>query len=165
MEMKLLHSISPTKHNSNYNTPEEIMATDGPLSFDGVYSNVSDYPEVFEGRDITLFVMGSYVGGNNSFDVSQPYEEYCDWNEIMRLVGGYGCKIGWHTWSHPDLTTLGDAEAIAEITPPFPMEDFGYPYGKWDDRVIQFVKDAGFKRAWSVFDTDGTEWTLPREYV
>jgi peptidoglycan/xylan/chitin deacetylase (PgdA/CDA1 family) len=58
--------------------------------------------------------------------------------------------IGWHTWSHPDLTTLSREQIMKEITPPFPMDTFAYPYGRYNDLVVQCVKEAGFKEAYSV---------------
>ena len=44
---------------------------------------------------------------------------------------------------------------MREITPPFPMRYFAYPYGKFNDLVIECVKDAGFEKAWSV--TQGSQ--------
>lgn len=163
--MRLLHNISYDYVGSNYNLPQEVEACNDPLSFDGIYYNVYLNQSVLEGKDVILFVMGNYVGGNNSFDVGQPFEKFCDWNQIMELVEIYGCKLGWHTWSHPDLTQLDDKEIIRECLPPFPMDFFAYPYGKYDDRVIEIVKALGYKKAYSVTQTDGTDWTIPRAYL
>lgn len=163
--MILLHNISDTKHNSNYNSPKEVLDATEPLSFDGVYYNVYLYQYLLEGKDVTLFITGDYIGGNNAFDVGQPLERFCDWNQIMELVQIYNCKLGWHTWSHRDLTQLTDQEVMKELIAPIQVDYFAYPYGKYDDRVIDLVKAAGYKAAYSVTDTDGTEWTIPRQYI
>lgn len=168
--MILLHNIgqSPSSNPavaSNYNTREQILNCNEPISFDGIYWNVYINRDVLKDKDVTLFVMGDYVGKDNSFDVGMPNEQYCDWNEIMELVKEYKCKLGWHTWSHPDLTTLSYSDILKEVTPPFPMEDFAYPYGRYNEEVIKAVKEAGYKRAWSV--TQGTDdiYSLKRNYL
>jgi hypothetical protein len=170
ISMKLLHNIaeSPSRlpHiKANYNTREQVAACDEPLSFDGIYKNVHDNMDVLIGKDVLLFVVGDTVGGDNSFDEGMPLEVYCDWNEIMEIVLECKAKLGWHTWSHPDLTTLTYEEIIKEITPPFPMDDFAYPYGKFNDDCIKAVKEVGFKRAWSVTQGNDGQFTLLRQYL
>ena len=163
--MLILHNISRDKHNSNYNTPQEVEQSEGPLSFDGVYYNVYLNQGLLEGRDVTLFVMGDYVGKTNKFDIGQPLERYCDWNQIMELVEIYNCRLGWHSWSHRDLTTLSEQEILKEVIPPIPMDVFAYPYGKFNDKVIEAVKIAGFKEAYSVTEGDGSEYQRLRAYL
>lgn len=164
--MYLLHNIGDRKLGSNYNTLEEITDSEGPLSFDGVYMNVFDHASILEGRDVTLFIMGVFVGGDNSFDAGQRFESLCDWNELMAMAIYYGHRLGWHTWSHPDLTLVNDEELARQVRPPFPMEDFAYPYGKFDARVQAAVRAAGFKRAWGAGPHhDDTDFGLRRDYL
>lgn len=160
----LLHNIGELKHNSNYNRPEEVKNAEGLLTFDGVYRNVYENRNLLEGKEVILFVMGNYVGKDNSFDAGQPLEKLCDWNEIMELVYR-GTKLGWHSWSHRDLTTLSNDELLLEVTPPFPMDYFAYPYGKFDWRVIEAVKDAGYKEAFSVTEGDDSQFQRLRRYL
>lgn len=165
--MILLHNIGDKKH-PNYNSVKEILNSDGPLSFDGVYRNVfQNLNSLWElaGRRIILFVMGDYVGRNNSFDTGMPFELFCDWNEIVQICTEVGAQLGWHTWSHRDLTTLTDEEIKEELRPPFPMDYFAYPYGNFDERVKALVKEAGFKEAWSVTQGDGTPLAQKRNYL
>jgi peptidoglycan/xylan/chitin deacetylase (PgdA/CDA1 family) len=163
--MIILHNIGPHKHNSNYNTIEEILAHDGPISFDGVYRSVYKYRQALKGKDITLFVTGYYVGKDNAFDEGQPLEEFCNWNEIMEIVKVTGAKIGWHTWNHLDLTKWPRELIREQVTPPIPMDYFAYPYGKFNDMVIEEVKRAGFKKAYSVTEGDGSDYKLKRKYL
>ncbi len=165
----LLHNIkaSPSKVAgvaSNYNTREQIQETEGTLTFDGVYKNVYENRDLLVGRDVILFVMGDYVGGNNSFDKGMPYEDYCNWKEIDELVK-MGCKLGWHTWSHRDLTTLSYEEQLKEVTPPYPMEYFAYPYGRFNGDTIRAVRTAGFKKAYAVYEGDNTDMQILRRYI
>ena len=170
--MKLLHNIgvSPStdpRVSSNYNTREEILACDEPLSFDGIYLNVWENRDVLKGKDVTLFVMGSYVGKDNSFDTGMPYEKYCDWNQIMDIlyVGEGKFKLGWHTWNHPDLRYVDDEMLLKEMTPPFAMETFAAPYGAFDERVKKLADEIGYYDAYSVTQGDGTQFAKVRTYL
>lgn len=162
--MRLLHNIG-ARVNSNYNEREEILSCRDPLSFDGVYRNVLGNADILHGKDVTLFVMGDHVGGSNAFDAGQPLEYLLDWNDIVYLCKHVKAKLGWHTWSHRNLCLLSDDEVKREITPPFPMKYFAYPYGNVDARVAQLVKDAGYDAAWSVCQGDGSQFQLPRRYL
>lgn len=166
--MILLHRIGPRALGSNFNSMEEILDVGRKglkLSFDGIYKSVFENRHLLAGFDITLFVMGMFVGGNNRFDVGQPYGEYCTWEEIFEIQKGTGAKLGYHSWSHKDLTILRDDEVEIEIHPPIPMDYFAYPGGKVDERVAQFVKNAGYKEAWSVVQGDGSQFQRKRRYL
>jgi hypothetical protein len=149
--MKLAHNIGNYKH-SNYNTREQILACHEPIGFDGIYKNVYDNQDVLVGKSGIMFVMGDFMGGNNHFDLAHvpALEDYCTWEEVYELCAKYDFKLGWHTWSHRDLTKLDRNEIMKEVTPPFPMKYFAYPYGTYNDLVIECVKEAGFKMAYSV---------------
>lgn len=162
--VRLLHNIGSLHHES-YNTPEEIQNCTDILTFDGIYSNVYEHKDLLRGKDVILFVMGDCVGKDNSFDDGAPQlETYCTWKEVEELVA-MGCKLGWHTWSHPDLTTISEEQLIHEVTPPFPMDYFAYPYGKFNDNVIKAVKEAGFKEAFSVIEGDNSQFQRLRPYL
>ena len=102
---------------------------------------------------------------DNSFDVGQKHEFYCTWQEIKELVSITKAKLGWHTWSHRNLCTLSDEEVRREITPPFPMKYFAYPYGDVDARVARLVEEAGYEEAWSVTQGDGSRFQRRRRYL
>jgi peptidoglycan/xylan/chitin deacetylase (PgdA/CDA1 family) len=72
--------------------------------------------------------------------------------DVRRLVQA-GWELGAHTFTHPDLRTLGDAElerevagSRAEIARRFDVavDFFCYPAGRYDARVIAAVRRAGF---------------------
>jgi peptidoglycan/xylan/chitin deacetylase (PgdA/CDA1 family) len=88
-------------------------------------------------------------------------------------VREYGCELGWHTWSHPHLTELNDDNLREQLRPrlPFSLADiqvkaFAYPYGNFDERVIQFVKDAGYEEAYAAGPFgDGSQFQKRRRYL
>lgn len=108
--------------------------------------------------------MGSFVGLDNSFDTGQPRSKLIDWDEIFSLVTDYGVELGYHTYTHPDLTKLTDQDIITEITPPVPCKWFAYPGGSVDARVISHVKKF-YWDAWSVHQGDGTIFQRKRRYL
>lgn len=154
--MVLVHNIG-TENHSNYHTREQILASTQPLGFDGIYKNVYDNQDVLTGKSGIFFVMGNYIGGDNAFDLAHvpKLEQYCTMAQIQEMCTKYDFEIGWHTWSHPDLTKLTEEEVMREITPPSPMRYFAYPYGNFNQMVIDCVKRAGYQKAWSV--TQGSQ--------
>ena len=154
--MVLVHNIG-TENHSNYHTREQILASTQPLGFDGIYKNVYDNQDVLTGKSGIFFVMGNYIGGDNAFDLAHvpKLEQYCTMAQIEEMCTKYDFEIGWHTWSHPDLTKLTEEEVMREITPPSPMRYFAYPYGNFNQMVIDCVKRAGYQKAWSV--TQGSQ--------
>lgn len=151
----------------NYNTREEIAGADGLLTFDGVYQNVYENSDLLIARTVILFIVGNYIGSDNSFDKGMPPEKFCTWQQLEALGGlERMCEIGWHTWSHRDLRTLSDEELEKELTPPWPMRYLAYPYGRFDDRVIKAVKKAGFEAAFAAGKYgDGSQFQIMRKYL
>jgi peptidoglycan/xylan/chitin deacetylase (PgdA/CDA1 family) len=85
-----------------------------------------------------------------------PNGRYRSWEEnaaVLRpLVESGQVAFGNHTWSHPDLTTLGDAEVAEEIgrNRDFLRTTFGVetpffrpPFGAHDDRTDRIAADLG----------------------
>lgn len=153
--LTLAHNIGEEKH-SNYHTIEQIANCTAPIGFDGIYENVYQNRDVLKGKKGIFFVMGNYVGEDNRFDLAYvpKLEKYCNWEQIFQMSHEYEFEIGWHTWSHPDLTLLTRDEIIKEITPPsntnIKFKYFAYPYGRYNDLVVECVKKVGYEMAWSV---------------
>ncbi|GEM_PF-597081 len=87
--------------------------------------------------------------------LNDPY--YVSPSQILEMSAG-GHEIGTHTFSHPHLSQLSDADLHSEIFGAKATIDalgvsntfFAYPFGDYNDRIIQVVKDAGFHGARSV---------------
>ena len=82
------------------------------------------------------------------------YRSWTDNKAALRpLVESGQVAFGNHTWSHPDLTTLGDQEVAEEITrnQDFLRSTFGVrdtpflrpPYGARDERIDRIAADLG----------------------
>jgi len=159
--MKLAHNIVSEKEylelnrHSNYNSIEQIINCEDQIGFDGIYFNVFENHECLKNKSGVLFIMGNFIGGNNVFDLKHVprLENYCNLEQLEYLRDNYDFEFGWHTWSHPDLTTLSEIEIMQEITPPNYLGGiryFAYPYGRYNDLVVECVKKAGYEAAWSV---------------
>lgn len=154
--MRLAHNIGTEKH-SNYHTREQILNCNESIGFDGIYHNVLLNEDVLENKSGIMFVMGDYLGKDNAFDLKNvPYlERYCTLDQVNYLCDKYDFEIGWHTWSHRDLTKLTDIDEIMyEVTSPFPCKYFTYPFGLYNEIVVECVKKAGYERAYSVRNAD-----------
>lgn len=161
--MILLHNVGQESH-SNYNTREQILACNEVLSFDGVYRNVFENKDILEGKEFYLFVVGDLIGKDNTFDlpnVPKP-ENFCTLEEILELGG----KLGWHTKTHRDLTTLSEEEIRWELDAPAMFKEYlAYPYGKYDDRVVRIAQEMGYRDAWSVTQGTGEPFKRKRNYL
>lgn len=86
--------------------------------------------------------------------------EYMDKKHLKELAG-YGMDIASHTRTHPDLTaSLTDEQLRQEIIDSkqelekmgFKVNTMVYPYYEWDDRVVAYVREAGYtcaRAGWS----------------
>ena len=93
------------------------------------------------GVRLTFFPNGCYRSWNDNAAVLRP------------LLDSGQVAFGNHTWSHPDLTTLGDAEVAEEIrrNQEFLRRTFGVrdtpflrpPFGSHDERIDRIAADLG----------------------
>jgi peptidoglycan/xylan/chitin deacetylase (PgdA/CDA1 family) len=93
------------------------------------------------GVRLTFFPNGCYRSWEDNASALQP------------LVDSGQIALGNHTWSHPDLTTLSDAEVVEEIgrNRDFLRNTFGVrdtpffrpPFGSHDERTDRIAADEG----------------------
>lgn len=89
----------------------------------------------------TVFVVAGRCGGKNDWDQagyrSIPTLELMNWEEV-RQAARSGVEIGAHTYSHPDLRRLGEADVAEEFArcqeeiaarTGQPARSLAYPYG------------------------------------
>ena len=103
---------------------------------------------------------------------------YMTETEVKALADTGLFSIESHTMSHPHLTQLSSEElkveleqsklAIEKLTGQ-PVKALAYPYGDYDQAVIDAVSNAGYSAAFAVddrglFDRD-VRWTIPRIYM
>jgi len=128
------------------------------LTFDDGYRGVLEnaLPALrARGFRATVFVISDRIGDVNDWDGETPGEPLLTADEI-RMLHGAGIEIGSHGASHRALTKLDDAdltretsgsrETLERITGA-PVTSFCYPYGDFDDRVVEAVHAAGYRAA------------------
>lgn len=99
------------------------------------------------------------------------------WPQV-REMASHGIEIGAHTLSHPELPTLGNAALDDEIRGSrrlieeqlgSAIQGFCYPRGRYDERVVEAVRRAGF--AWACSTRPGSLspttplFELPRTFI
>ncbi|CAG8549386.1 5836_t:CDS:2 [Paraglomus occultum] len=93
-----------------------------------------------------------------------------DMADIIKRIVADGHQLAHHTWSHPDLTTLSDAQIIDEMTKletafrkivgkvPRYMRP---PYGAYDDRVRAVLGTLGYKMVlWDIDSGDSLGYSV-----
>jgi peptidoglycan/xylan/chitin deacetylase (PgdA/CDA1 family) len=107
------------------------------------------------GLDGTLFLVTGTVGT----------EGHVTW-EAAREMLGEGIDFGSHSVSHPDLTTLTDralseelrgSKAEMEAHLAKPITQIAYPSGRYDERVKEEARRAGYLAGWK----KGGGWVTP----
>jgi len=101
------------------------------------------------GFPATLFINTETVGAGS----------YMSWEEI-KIAQKTGIEIGNHTHSHPYFLNLSKAERyqvfreevnraqnLIEKNTNYKTVSFAYPYGEMDNKMIEIIKDMGFKAA------------------
>ncbi|HEX9503739.1 MAG TPA: polysaccharide deacetylase family protein [Patescibacteria group bacterium] len=144
------------------------------LAFDDGYQDllsVKDYLP-FLGIKPTVFVLANperidrtQISTNKSFLTNE---------EILSLHKA-GWDIGCHGATHADLTKLSHNQLEAEIIKAkqlletilnIPIKYFAYPKGKYTPKIIEIVKKAGFKLAFSmdyrIITPQSDQFSIPR---
>ncbi|HOK55971.1 MAG TPA: polysaccharide deacetylase family protein [bacterium] len=104
-----------------------------------------------------IFLIVDYTGTNKIFSRYKDKEKdrFLNWKEINEMIKE-GVEIGSHTLTHPHLTQISEKTAKEEIISSKKIiEDktgkeikfFCYPYGEFNEKIIDFVKLAGYKGA------------------
>ncbi len=98
------------------------------------------------GYTATIFLAVAYIGEK---------EDYLTWEQVMKMHRA-GFEFGSHTLTHPHLTRIPIAKAREEITESKKaleirlgkeIKTFCYPYGEYNQSIIQLVREAGYQGA------------------
>ncbi|HTS01633.1 MAG TPA: polysaccharide deacetylase family protein, partial [Thermoanaerobaculia bacterium] len=101
------------------------------------------------------FVVSGKLGGENDWDGETPGDRLLTAAGV-RALAAKGIEIGSHGATHRALPPLSDAElddevrgskAALEAVLGAPVVSFCYPYGAFDDRVVEAVRAAGYRAA------------------
>ena len=95
------------------------------------------------GFGATFFVTAGFLGRRGSLNDAQ-----------LRELSAYGFEIGCHSMTHPYLPDLDSAGLQGEIVDPkrklediigHTVEHFSCPGGRYDSRVVEVVRQAGYR--------------------
>ncbi len=152
----VFHRIGEPSRETFTNSIEQILAYEGEVTFDGVYTSVYDHKDVLKDRGIILFAAGDTIG--------EP--GFCNWAQLLVLTNKYGFKLGWHTWTHRKLTEINGGELLEEMTSPFPTKYIAYPHGDYNHDVLALATILGYERGYSTTQgSNETQFSIYREYL
>jgi peptidoglycan/xylan/chitin deacetylase (PgdA/CDA1 family)/UDP-N-acetylglucosamine:LPS N-acetylglucosamine transferase len=117
------------------------------------YHNMLPLTQQFGFRGV-LFLLGDFAARGNFWDTGED----ADANRLMTTEQkaafvAHGWEIGAHTLTHPHLTTMSDEDVLHELRAgranierelQTRVVSFAYPFGTYDDRVKELVKQFGF---------------------
>jgi peptidoglycan/xylan/chitin deacetylase (PgdA/CDA1 family) len=147
------------------------------LSFDDGYRDFSEHAlPVLQryGFGATMFVPAGLLGKDNSWDPEGPRKALLS-PEDLRQVAAAGVEIGSHGFRHVSLPTRSDADLDREIRESrdilrevsgHEVRGFSYPHGQLDERVMDYVRNAGYSYACAVWETEfAGRYALSRDYI
>lgn len=102
----------------------------------------------------TVFLPFNYIGRYDTFSyaVPRPHMPLLDWTTIEKFRQ-YGISYGSHTMSHRNLVELDDTALRFDLSESknilkrrlgLDFYALAYPFGMFDERVKQVVRDAGY---------------------
>jgi peptidoglycan/xylan/chitin deacetylase (PgdA/CDA1 family) len=120
------------------------------------------------GFTATTFMVSGYIGGWSDWEGGQTLRAPLMNREQILTMASQGFQFGAHTRNHKKLIAIGLDEAEKEIRTgrkdleallQKSVESFAYPYGDFNDQIIELVKICGFKAARTVHtgNTHGEE--------
>jgi len=125
---------------------------------DGYLDNYEQALPVLQqyGFAATFFVVPDFVDGQPPRGSRAPVG-FMSWSHCRELVR-LGMHVQSHTSTHRDLTALGDAALRAELLDSRmrledelgqPVRHLAYPYGRYDERVLEMVAQCGYRAAYA----------------
>ena len=124
----------------------------------------------------TCYIVSQCVGSSNTWDMNnkvtqRPLMTEDEINEWLNL----GMDIGAHTKTHADLTSISKSNARIEIFVckreleniyKVKVDDFCYPFGRFNELVCSLVQDSGYLSATSMkrgrVNSKSNRYILPR---
>ncbi|MFB7874111.1 polysaccharide deacetylase family protein [Nocardia sp. NPDC056064] len=134
------------------------------VTFDDGFADFADAAPVLAARHIpcTLYVTtGALRGPHLSDRLCLPPARMLAWSQLAELTG-YDIEIAAHTHTHPQLDTLREQAAAAEIhrckdlledATGQQIRSFAYPHGFHSPRVRRQARAAGYTGAAAVGDS------------
>jgi peptidoglycan/xylan/chitin deacetylase (PgdA/CDA1 family) len=130
------------------------------------------------GFSATVYPIAGFLGQNAIIN-SKVYNHLRVMSKEMIIeLSENGVDFGAHTLHHFKLTEVSHSEAEYQVVESkYYLEDilgkriqsFSYPHGKYDDRIIEIVKNVGFKNAVTcnsaILLKNSSRFEIPRKYI
>jgi len=129
------------------------------LTFDDgyadLYSNVMPLLKKFNFK-ATIYLLPNHKDNSYEQDNTSHIVPLLSKEQILQMQDTNLIEFGAHTLNHVNLLNIDINEARNEIInskkmveniTQKPCNSFAYPYGKFDDNIVQIVKDAGYSNA------------------
>jgi len=122
------------------------------------------------GFTATVFLVSDYIGQSTTWDYHK--RPHLNWQQIAELAEA-GIEFGSHSANHKDLRDLDDEELSYELCGSRgfleqklgrPVKYVSFPFGRFNKRVVQFSKKAGFVNGFGLAKTDN-DFVLRRACV
>lgn len=148
------------------------------VTFDDGLNNFLDnaLPELRQRRiPTTLFIVTDALGCNPAwehFSGDDPSQEGTLTEQQLKELPSDLISIGSHTMTHPMLPKVNDEHLKQELMGSRSklermlnrrITQFSFPYGAFDDRVIDSCREAGYDRAFTALPV--LAFTEPREFL
>jgi len=157
---------------------EKIGKVVGITFDDGYQNNLINAAPVLRKYNFsaTCYIVSKRIGTSNKWDLENnvTQRQLMSSREIQKWLD-LGLDIGAHTQTHADLTKIKKSIAIDEVKNckndletkfRVSIDDFCYPFGRFDEAIIEIVKNAGFKSATTMIRgrtmSDSNKHMLPR---
>lgn len=139
-------------------TPEKWTGRTAVITFDdGYVDNLIAWEELQKhGMRATWFMVSGCLGREPNWPSDgRPAGRLLNAAELRTMQEG-GMEIGSHTANHVRLTQaddkllsaeLNDSKAALEDALGSEISSFAYPYGAWDARCVNAVREAGYRAA------------------
>jgi peptidoglycan/xylan/chitin deacetylase (PgdA/CDA1 family) len=133
------------------------------ITFDDGFKNnlVDALPILKKNRfSATCYIISQNIGGINHWDLDKGIDEnpLMDEDEVKEWITE-GMEIGSHTQNHVHLTNIDTKNSTKEILQSKSdlekqfdcvINHFCYPYGSYNDEIVNITKDVGYHTATTV---------------
>lgn len=153
-EKELIYLKNKNYHTISFNEVLEYFDSGKPLPSKSV---ILTFDDGWENQYVYAFPLLKKYGFTGTFFIftnAVGHKHFMTWDQIKELDAA-GMTIGGHTKTHPYLTKITDPQKltneisggkkIIEEHLGKTIQTFAYPFGFYNNTVVQAVKDAGYR--------------------
>ncbi|MEO0248761.1 MAG: polysaccharide deacetylase family protein [candidate division WOR-3 bacterium] len=145
------------------------------LTFDDAYADIytNALPVMARsGIKGIVFPVAGFMGKRPLWDVTWGTPGVHMGAVELRKLAALGWEIGSHTMTHPDLTKLNqdnlrteleDSKKLLEDTLGRRIRFLAYPFGRFNQRVKDAAREAGYEAGFTMRRRRSLDWTDPME--